>query len=153
MNSMANLSTHGDFPRHLIERAKAELAGELDFAEQSEPSVRSGASMPSLGGYIETHFNFEESCVSNFYSNDLRKLRDELKIFDDNVAKGYTYGDPARAAELRRELRNKLKQQARDLQAAQAAVGYPDADGDDNRGMTVELDNRGVLIPDYKESK
>lgn len=146
---MAKLSTHGDFPVDLIESAKAELAGELNFAEQSEPSVRSGSGYPSLGNVLGHGFDFGEPPVSNFYDEDLRRLRDQLKIVSNNIGRGNDYGSKARAAELRLEIRDKLAQHKRNVAAAQSAVGEPEPEGS---SMEVETDNRGALIPDYNES-
>jgi len=146
---MAKLSTHGDFPVDLIESAKAELAGELNFSEEQEPSTRSGAGYPSLGNVLGHGFDFGEPPVSNFYDEDLRRLRDQLKIVSNNIGRGNDYGSKARAAELRLEIRDKLAQHKRNVAAAQAAVGEPEPEGS---SMEVETDNRGALIPDYNES-
>lgn len=159
---MKKLSTHGDFPVEAIEKAKHELTTELDFAEQSEPSKRSGAGYPSLGGFVETHFDFGEEPVSNFYTSDLRRLRDALKIAENNVAKGYSYGSHERVAELRAKMRDLLGQHMRNLAAAQSAagdpVGKPDncctgEPGHGPTGVKVHTDNRGALIPEYREEE
>ena len=159
---MARLSQHGDFPSELIESAKAQLAGELDFAEEQEPSKRSGAGYPSLGNVYGHGFDFGEEPVSNFYTSDLRRLRDALKIAENNVGKGYTYGSHERVAELRAELRDLLAQHMRNVAAAQAAAGDPYGEEDDcctgtpghgPTGVKVHTDNRGALIPEYKEEE
>ena len=55
------LKTMGGISPELMEEAKAAmLAVEMDFAEAEPPSARSGAGYPSLGGYIETHFNLKK---------------------------------------------------------------------------------------------
>jgi len=157
---MKKLSTHGDFPVDAIEKAKHELCGELDFAEQSTPSTRSGAGYPSLGGFLETHFDFGEEPVSNFYTSDLRRLRDALRIAENNVGKGYKYGTQERVSELRAQLRDLLGQHYRNIAAAQQAagdpVGKPDncctgEPGHGPTGVKVHTDNRGALIPEYNE--
>lgn len=157
---MKKLSTHGDFPVDAIEKAKHELCGELDFAEQSTPSARSGAGYPSLGGFLETHFDFGEEPVSNFYTSDLRRLRDALRIAENNVGKGYKYGTQERVSELRAQLRDLLGQHYRNIAAAQQAagdpVGKPDncctgEPGHGPTGVKVHTDNRGALIPEYNE--
>lgn len=57
----------GGIPSELMEQAKkAMLEQNADFSEASEPSKRSGAGYPSLGGFIETHFNFSEEDSANF---------------------------------------------------------------------------------------
>jgi len=160
---MTKLSQHGDFPEHLIESAKAEMRGELDFAEQQEPSKRSGAGYPSLGNVLGHGFDFGEEPVSNFYTADLRRLRDALKIAQNNVGAGYNYGTTKRVAELRGKIRDLLAQQYRNLAAAQAAVGNPYGTPDDcctgtpgepaGKNMKVHIDNRGALIPEYKEEE
>lgn len=160
---MAKLSQHGDFPEHLIESAKAEMIGELDFAEQQEPSKRSGAGYPSLGNVLGHGFDFGEEPVSNFYTADLRRLRDALRIAQNNVGVGYEYGTTKRIAELRARIRDLLAQQYRDLRAAQSAVGNPYGTPDDcctgtpghsgEKAMKVHIDNRGALIPEYKEEE
>ena len=58
---MTRLSTLGGFPSESIERAKAELAETLEFGEAQEPLARNLDGRVSAGGYIETHFNFDES--------------------------------------------------------------------------------------------
>ena len=159
---MAKLSTHGDFPVDLIESAKAELASELNFAEQSEPSVRSGSGYPSLGNVLGHGFNFGEEPVSNFYTSDLRRLRDALKIAENNVGRGNNYGSHERVAQLRAQIRDLLGQHKRNLSAAQSASGDPYGEEDDcctgtpGRGPTgvmVHTDNRGALIPEYREEE
>jgi len=159
---MARLSQHGDFPSELIESAKAQLAGELDFAEEQEPSKRSGAGYPSLGNVLGHGFDFGEEPVSNFYTSDLRRLRDALKIAENNVGKGYAYGSHERVAELRAQLRDLLGQHMRNVAAAQAAAGDPVGEPDDcctgtpghgPTGVRVYTDNRGALIPEYREEE
>lgn len=139
---MKNLSSHGAFNEDALGKAKALLNEQLDFAESVEPLSRNKSGQPSAGGFINQHFSFGEETVSNFYSADLRRLRDALKIAEDNIARGYTYGDEARVKELRRELRDKVAQHGRNLRAAQSEA----------QGDKVETDNRGVLIPEYNEA-
>ena len=55
---MARLSTHGGFDEELLAKAKEEMRGELEFAEQEEPLARNGSGYPSVGGFIEQHFDF-----------------------------------------------------------------------------------------------
>jgi len=159
---MARLSQHGDFPAELIESAKAEMAGELDFAEQQGPTKRSGAGYPSLGNVFAHGFDFGEEPVSNFYTSDLRRLRDALRIAENNVAKGYSYGTHERVAELRAQMRDLLAQHKLNLAAAQSAAGDPYGKPDNcctgepghgPTGVLVHTDNRGALIPEYREEE
>jgi len=58
---VAKLKTQGGISPELMEQAKAAMLEEnLNYAEAEEPSKRSGAGYPSLGGYIETHFNLKK---------------------------------------------------------------------------------------------
>lgn len=58
---MARLKSQGGISPELMEQAKAAMLEEnADYSEAQEPSKRSGAGYPSLGGYIDTHFNFRE---------------------------------------------------------------------------------------------
>jgi len=160
---MTKLSQHGDFPRELIESTKAEMRGELDFAEQEEPSKRSQSGYPSFGNVLGHGFDFGEEPPSNFYSADLRRLRDALKIAKNNVGTGYDYGTTRRIAELRGKIRDLLAQQYRNLEAAQAALGNPYGSPDDcctgtpgepaGTAIKAHIDNRGALIPEYKEDE
>ena len=58
---MSRLSQHGGFSEEAIEKAKAQLAESLEFAEQQEPLARNGAGYPSTAGFIEQHFNLKGS--------------------------------------------------------------------------------------------
>ena len=60
---MSRLSQHGGFSEEAIEKAKAQMAESLEFAEQQEPLARNGAGYPSTAGFIEQHFNFEEGAL------------------------------------------------------------------------------------------
>lgn len=159
---MRNLSQHGAFDPDALEKAKYELMGELDFAEQEEPLKRNGSGYPSFGDVLGHGFDFGEEPVSNFYTSDLRRLRDALRIAENNVAKGYSYGSHERVAELRAKLRDLLGQHYRNLAAAQAEAGNPIETPDDcctgtpghgSNGVKVYTDNRGALIPEYKEEE
>ena len=59
---MGKLKTHGGFSDDAVTAAKAAMIAEnFDFSEEpSAPSTRSGAGYPSLGGYIEQHFDFAD---------------------------------------------------------------------------------------------
>ena len=60
---MSRLSTTGGFDEELLAKAKEEMQGELEFSEQEAPSARSGAGYPSMGGFIEQHFNLKKNEV------------------------------------------------------------------------------------------
>ena len=55
---MSRLSTTGNFDEELLAKVKEQMQGELEFSEQEAPSTRSGAGYPSLGGFVEQHFDF-----------------------------------------------------------------------------------------------
>jgi len=58
---MDRLKTTGGISPEMMEAAKAAMLEEnADFSEAQEPSKRSGAGYPSLGGYIEQHFNLKK---------------------------------------------------------------------------------------------
>ena len=55
------LKTTGGVSPELMEQVKAAMLEEnANFSEAEEPSKRSGAGYPSLGGFIETHFNLKK---------------------------------------------------------------------------------------------
>ena len=55
------LKTMGGISPEMMESAKAAMLDEnLNYSEAEAPSKRSGAGYPSLGGYIETHFNLKK---------------------------------------------------------------------------------------------
>ena len=58
---MARLSSHGGFDPAALEKAKQAMSESLEFAEQQEAPARNGAGYPSLGGFIEQHFNLKKS--------------------------------------------------------------------------------------------
>ncbi len=65
---MARLKSQGGISPERMEQAKAAMLEEnADFSEAQEPSKRSGAGYPSLGGFIEQHFNLKKwkSTVTN----------------------------------------------------------------------------------------
>lgn len=58
---MGKLKSHGGFSEDAVTAAKAAMiAQNFDFSEEvdTKPSVRSGNSTASFGGFIEQHFNF-----------------------------------------------------------------------------------------------
>ena len=58
---MGKLKTHGGFSEDAVTAAKAAMIAEnFDFSEEvdTQPSARSGAGYPSLGSFIEQHFDF-----------------------------------------------------------------------------------------------
>ena len=57
---MSRLSSHGGFDPELLAKVKEELSGNLEFSEQQEPLDRNKAGMPSISGFIETHFNLKK---------------------------------------------------------------------------------------------
>ena len=56
---MSRLPQHGGFSEEAIEKAKAQMAEGLEFAEQQESPARNGAGYPSTGGFLEQHFNLK----------------------------------------------------------------------------------------------
>ena len=58
---MSRLSQHGGFSEDAIKKAKAQMAENLEFAEQQESPARNGAGYPSAGGFIEQHFHLKKS--------------------------------------------------------------------------------------------
>lgn len=57
---MGKLKTHGGFSGDAVTAAKAAMIAEnFDFSEEpSAPSIRSGNSTASFGGFIDQHFSF-----------------------------------------------------------------------------------------------
>jgi hypothetical protein len=91
-------------PPELMEQAKqAMLAENMDFSEQQEPSVRSGAGMPSLGGYIEQHFDFAQA------EPDLAYLHKQLKSALASRDSGRKNSSQTRVDGLRAQIKKKLK--------------------------------------------
>jgi len=112
---MTRLSTLGGFPSDAIERAKAELAETLEFAEPQEPLARNLDGRVSAGGYIETHFNFAE--VKDEKS-EMKKLRAELAAIKQKMKGAYDESTVQRAAAIKKELSDYARQQMVNLQAA-----------------------------------
>jgi len=55
------LKTMGGVSPEVMEAAKAAMLEEnMNFSEPTPPSARSGAGYPSLGGFIEQHFNLKK---------------------------------------------------------------------------------------------
>jgi len=54
------MPSHGGFSEELLAKVKEELNGNLEFSEQQEPLDRNKAGMPSISGFIETHFNLKK---------------------------------------------------------------------------------------------
>ena len=57
---MSRTPQHGGFSEEAIEKAKAQMAEGLEFAEQQEAPARNGAGFPSTGGFIAQHFNLKK---------------------------------------------------------------------------------------------
>lgn len=94
----------GGVPPELMEQAKAAMLAEnMDFSEQSEPSVRSGAGYPSRGGFIEQHFDFAQA------EPDLDYLNKQLKAAKTSLGKGRKNSSKERVASLRAQIKKKLK--------------------------------------------
>ena len=55
---MSRLSQHGGFSEEAIEKAKAQMAEGLEFAEQQETPARNRDGMPSIHGFAEQMFDF-----------------------------------------------------------------------------------------------
>ena len=101
---MDRLKSMGGVSPELMEQAKqAMLAENMDFSEQSEPSRRSGAGYPSLGGYIETHFDFAQA------SPDLESLHKQLKSAMASRDSGRKNSNQQRIDMLRGKIKQKLK--------------------------------------------
>ena len=87
-----------------MEQAKqAMLAENLDFSEQQEPSARSGVGCPSMGGFIEQHFDFAQA------EPDLAYLNKQLKAAKASLESGRKNSSQARVASLRAQIKKKLK--------------------------------------------
>ena len=101
---MDRLKSMGGVSPELMEQAKAAMLAEnMDFSEQSEPSQRSGAGYPSLGGYIETHFDFAQA------SPDLEHLHKQLKSAMASRDSGRKNSSQQRIDMLRGKIKQKLK--------------------------------------------
>ena len=58
---MSRLKSQGGISPEMMEQAKSAMLEEnADYSEAQEPSKRSGAGYPSLGGFIEQHFNLKK---------------------------------------------------------------------------------------------
>jgi hypothetical protein len=98
------LKTMGGISPDLMEQAKAAMLAEnMDFSEQSEPSTRSGAGYPSLGGYIEQHFDFAQA------TPDLEYLHKQLKSALASRDSGRKNSNQKRVDMLRGQIKKKLK--------------------------------------------
>ena len=98
------LKTMGGISPELMEQAKAAMLAEnMDFSEQSEPSVRSGAGYPSLGGYIEQHYDFAQA------EPDLEYLHKQLKSALASRESGRKNSSQKRIDGLRAQIKKKLK--------------------------------------------
>ena len=101
---MDRLKTQGGISPELMEQAKqAMLAENMDFSEQQEPSARSGAGYPSLGGFIEQHFDFAQA------DPDLEYLHKQLKSALKGRDSHRKNSSQARVDGLRAQIKKKLK--------------------------------------------
>ena len=101
---MDKLKTQGGVPPELMEQAKqAMLAENMDFSEQQEPSARSGAGYPSVGGFIEQHFDFAQA------DPDLEYLHKQLKSALASRESGRKNSSQKRIDGLRAQIKKKLK--------------------------------------------
>ena len=102
--SVDKLKTMGGISPDLMEQAKqAMLEENVDFSEKSEPSTRSGAGYPSLGGFIEQHFDFAQA------SPDLEYLHKQLKSALASRDSGRKNSSQTRINGLRAQIKKKLK--------------------------------------------
>jgi hydroxypyruvate isomerase len=120
---MKKLSQHGDFPADMIEAAKAELCGELDFAEHQEPLARNLDGRVSAGGFIDTHFDFDESRqeVAPLSEADIKKRLKALQTEYKRLRDAYP-DDNEKAKKVRAQMTDYSRQLQRDVEAAQAGA-------------------------------
>ncbi len=141
---MTKLSQHGDFPEDLLNEAKAQLNGELEFAEQEEPLARNGEGYPSFGDFIEAHFDFRDrmSYPAPYSNEEMRRLKDELGIVRSEIAKGYE-GAQEKAARIRAKMTDHVRQNYTNLQAAYAGT---------NENQPV-IDSRDLLVAEKEQGE
>ena len=120
---MKKLSQHGDFPAEMIEAAKAELCSELDFAEEHEPLQRNLDGRVSAGGYIDTHFDFDEARqeVAPLSEADIKKRIKALSTEYKRLKEAYPDNNQ-KAKKVRAQLTDYTRQLGRDVEAAQAGA-------------------------------
>ena len=120
---MKKLSQHGDFPAEMIEAAKVELCSELDFAESHEPLQRNLDGRVSAGGFIDTHFDFDESRqeVAPLSEADIKKRIKALSTEYKRLKEAYPDNN-AKAKKVRAQLTDYSRQLGRDVEAAQAGA-------------------------------
>lgn len=127
---MDRLKSMGGVSPELMEQAKAAMLAEnMDFSEQSEPSKRSGAGMPSVGGFIEQHFDFAQA------TPDLAYLNNQLKAAKSSLESGRKNSSKERVASLRAQIKKKLKLDAiakEQLPANCDVYNDPRGEGDDS---------------------
>ena len=144
---MERLSTLGGFPSDAIEKAKAELAETLEFAEGQEPLARNLDGRVSAGGYIETHFNFAEE---ESEKDQMKKLRAELAAIKKKMEGAYDQGTMERAAAIKKELGDYARQEMVNLQAANAGASIS---GDQPINMGREQEVNDISKPVRKVGK
>lgn len=142
---MKRLSTHGGFPSESIERAKAELADTLEFSEQQEVLPRNRDGRVSAGGFIEQHFSFAETDKER-----MKKLRDELKVIQQQMKDAYDQTTMERAAAIKKELTDYARQEMVNLQAAKAGASIS---GDLPVNMGREAEVAKIEAPEAKVGK
>ena len=138
---MDRLKSMGGVSPELMEQAKqAMLAENMDFSEQSEPSKRSGAGYPSLGGYIETHYDFAQA------SPDLASLQKQLKAAITSRDSGRRNSSQERIDMLRGKIKQKLKldkiAKEETLRRESDMDVYQDPRGDSDSDYAEEGDTR-----------
>ena len=135
---MDRLKSMGGVSPELMEQAKAAMLAEnMDFSEQSEPSKRSGAGMPSVGGFIEQHFDFAQA------TPDLAYLNNQLKAAKTGLESGRKNSSKERVASLRAQIKKKLKLDAiakEQLPACCDVYNDPRGEGDDSSYNEDESD-------------
>lgn len=142
---MKRLSTLGGFPQESIERAKAELADTLEFSEQQEVLPRNRDGRVSAGGFIEQHFSFAETDKER-----MKKLRDELKVIQQQMKDAYDQTTMERAAAIKKELTDYARQEMVNLQAAKAGASIS---GDLPVNMGREAEVAKIEAPEAKVGK
>ena len=120
---MSRLSQHGDFPEELLQQAKAELNGELDFAEQQEPLARNRDGMVSLGGYVEQHFDFADYRIppAPFNEEEIKSRMKALKAERETLKQQYP-SNVEKQEKIRKQLEDYSRQLKVDQQAAYAGM-------------------------------
>ena len=126
----------------MIEAAKAELCGELNFAEPQEPLARNLDGRVSMGGYIDQHFEFTEGDrdpVAPLSAEEIKKRMKALQAENKRLKAAYP-DNYDKAKKIRGQLEDYTRQLQRDIEAAQAGMQQYGHEGPPEVSRAAKLD-------------